>query len=120
MPHGSAALRDAFAVALPNDAGGIAAIEPDMIGEALLLDVWREDNSHALSAIARAHGTDPEAVAKTVIRTCQDYVIRGHRHPLNWLEKMRVDSADSYALMHLYSVMPTHTLEMREIAAELA
>ena len=120
LPHGSAALRDAFAVALPNDAGGIAAIEPDMIGEALLLDVWREDNSHALSAIARAHGTDPEAVAKTVIRTCQDYVIRGHRHPLNWLEKIRVDSADSYALMHLYSVMPTHTLEMREIAAELA
>ena len=119
LPHGSAALRDAFAVALPNDAGGIAPIEPDMIGEALLLDVWREDNSHALSAIARAHGTDPEAVAKTVIRTCQDYVIRGHRHPLNWLEKIRVDSADSYALMHLSDAMPRYTLELREIAAEL-
>ena len=119
LPDGSAALRDAFAVALPNDAGGIAAIEPDMIGEALLLDVWREDNTHALPAIARAHATDPEAVAKTIIRTCQDYVIRGNRHPLNWLEKIRADSADLYALIHLCNAMPTHTLELREIAVEL-
>ena len=108
LPYGSAALRDAFAVALPNDAGGIAAVEPDMIGEALLLDVWREDNIEAIPAIARAHAIDSEVVAKTVIRTCQDYVIRGHRHPLNWLEKIRVDSADSYALMHLSDAMPRH------------
>ena len=119
LPNGSAALRDAFAVALPNDAGGIAAIEPDMIGEALLLDVWREDNTHAVPAIARAYVTDPEAVAKTIIRTCQDYVIRGNRHPLNWLEKIRADSADLYALIHLCNAMPAHTLELREIAVEL-
>ena len=119
LPNGSAALRDAFAVALPNDAGGIAAIEPDMIGEALLLDVWREDNTHAVPAIARAYATDPEAVAKTIIRTCQDYVIRGNRHPLNWLEKIRADSADLHALIHLCNAMPAHTLELREIAFEL-
>ena len=119
LPNGSAALRDAFAVALPNDAGGIAAIEPDMIGEALLLDVWREDNTHALPAIARAHAADPETVVKTIIRTCQDYVIRGNRHPLNWLEKIRADTTDLYALIHLCNAMPTHTLELREIAVEL-
>ena len=119
LPNGPAALRDAFAVALPNDTGGIAAIEPDMIGEALLLDVWREDNTHAVPAIARAYVTDPEAVAKTIIRTCQDYVIRGNRHPLNWLEKIRADSADLYALIHLCNAMPAHTLELREIAVEL-
>ena len=119
LPHGSAAMRDAFAVALPNDAGGIAAVEPDMIGEALLLEVWREDNIQALPAIARAYAADPNAVAKTVIRTCQDYVIRGHRHPLNWLEKIRADSTDLYALFHLSNAMPTFTLELREIAAEL-
>ena len=119
LPNGSAALRDAFAVALPNDAGGIAAIEPEMIGEALLLDVWREDNTHAVPAIARAYATDPEAVAKTIIRTCQDYVIRGNRHPLNWLEKIRADSADLHALIHLCNAMPAHTLELREIAFEL-
>ena len=119
LPNGSAALRDAFAVALPNDAGGIAAIEPDVIGEAMMLDVWRDDNPHALPAIARAYASDPDAVAKTVIRTCQDYVIRGHRHPLNWLEKIRADSADLYALIHLSKAMPTLTLELREIAAEL-
>ena len=119
LPNGSAALRDAFAVALPNDADGIASVEPDMIGEALLLDVWRRDNTHALPAIARAHAADPDTVAKTVIRTCQDYVIRGHDHPLDWLEKIRTDSADLYALMHLSNAMPRYTLELREIAAEL-
>ena len=119
LPDGSAALRDAFTVALPSDSGGIAAVEPDMVGEALLLDVWREDNTHALPAIARAYAADPEAVAKTIIRTCQDYVIRGNRLPLNWLEKIRADSADLYALIHLCNAMPTHTLELREIAVEL-
>ena len=119
LPNGSAALRDALAMALPNDGGGIASVEPDMIGEALLLDVWRDDNTHALPAISRAYATDPDAVAKTIIRTCQDYVIRGHRHPLNWLEKIRADSTDLYALIHLSSMMPKLTLELREIAAEL-
>ena len=119
LPYGSAALRDAFAVALPNGAGGVAAVEPDMIGEALLLDVWREDNTHAIPAIARAYAADPFTVAKSVIRTCQDYVIRGHRHPLNWLEKIRADSTDLYAQIHLSNVMPTSTLELREIAAQL-
>ena len=119
LPNGSAALRDAFAMALPSDAGGIAAIEPDMVGEALLLDVWKEDNVQALPAIARAYAADPDAVAKTVVRTCQDYVIRGHRHPLNWLEKIRADSTDLYALIHLSNAMPTSTVELREIATEL-
>ena len=99
LPSGSAALRDAFAVALPSGAGGISAVEPDMIGEALMLDVWRGDNIQALPAIARAYEADPDAVAKTIIRTCQDYVIRGHRHPLDWLEKIRADSTDLYALI---------------------
>lgn len=119
LPNGSAALRDAFAMALPNGTGGIAAVEPDMIGEALLLDVWREDNIQAIPAIARAYAADPYTVAKTVIRTCQDYVIHGHRYPLNWLEQIRTDSTDLYALIHLSSAMPASTLELREIAAEL-
>ena len=119
LPNGSAALRDALAMALPNDGGGIASVEPDMIGEALLLDVWREDNTDALPAISRAYATDPDVVAKTIIRTCQDYVIRGHHHPLDWLEKIRADSTDLYALIHLSSMMPKHTLKLREIAAEL-
>ena len=120
LPSGSAAVRDAFAVALPDVAGGIAAIEPDMIGEALLLCVWPETNTLALPAIARAHAADPDAVAKTVIRTCQDYVIRGHRYPLNWLEKVRADSVDLNTLVDVSNAMPMDTLELREIAAALA
>ncbi len=119
LPYGSAALRDAFAVALPNDGGGIAAVQPDMIGEALLLTVWKEDNIQALPAITRAYSNDPDTVAETVIRTCQDFVIRGHRYPLNWLEKIYADSIDFRSLLHLSNTMPKSTLELREIAAEL-
>ena len=119
LPNGSAALRDALAVALPSDGVGIAAVEPDMIGEALLLDVWTEGNSQTLPAIVRAYEADPDSVVKTVIRTCQDYVIRGHRHPLTWLEKIRADVTDFYTLVHLSSSMPGYTIELREIAAEL-
>ena len=119
LPNGPSALRDVLALALPDDAGGIAPIEPDMVGEAMMLDVWQEDNGHSLPAIVRAHAADSHAVAKTVIRTCQDFVIHGQRHPLNWLEKIRANSVDLHALMHLSSAMPEYTLELREIAAEL-
>lgn len=119
LPTGAATLRDAFAVALPDGAGGIAAIEPDILGEALLLRVWRATNADVLGAIARAHASDPVAVTKSVIRTCQDYVIRGHRRPLDWLERIRADSNDLNSLQALSDAMPEDTLALREIACTL-
>ena len=40
IPTGTADLRDAMARALPNSLGGIDGVSPDVIGEALMLDVW--------------------------------------------------------------------------------
>ncbi len=40
LPAGPAALRDALAEAMPDDAGGLAPVEPDFVGEALMLAVW--------------------------------------------------------------------------------
>ena len=88
VPAGPATLRDALSEALSNDAGGIAAVEPDLIGEALLLSVWKRDKVDALHAIARSYAAQRIQVAETVIRTCQDYVIRGHRYPLDWLKQI--------------------------------
>ena len=119
LPTGAATLRDAFAVALPDGAGGISVIEPDILGEALLLRVWGATNPDVLGAIARAHASAPVAVTKSVIRTCQDYVIRGYSRPLDWLERIRADSNDLNSLQALSDAMPEDTLALREIACTL-
>lgn len=116
LPVGPAALGNALAVALPDGAGGIAAIEPDIVGEALLLRVWDENNARAITAIARTHAIAPIPVTQVVIRTCQDYVIRGHRRPLDWLEQILNDSTDLDALLALSNAMPPETLALRHIA----
>ena len=119
LPMGPAMFRDGFAIALPDESGGIAAIGPDLIGEALLLSVW-EHNGRSLPAIARAHASEPVRTMETVIRTCQDYVIYGHRQPLDWLGRVRAErSEDIGALVELVNAMPERTVELSEVAVEL-
>ena len=119
LPAGPAALRDALAAALPDEMGGVAAVGPDMIGEAVLLSVW-QGKTGALPAIGRAHAAEPVATMQTVIRTCQDYVMHGHRDPLSWIRRIFDARADLKALMELADAMPRHTVELREVAVEVA
>ena len=128
LPYGPEPLRNALAAALPAADGDVAAVEPDMIGQALLLKAW-EDGRRAqvpgakkdivLSAIRRAHRADPTAVMETVIRTCQDYVIHGHRDPLGWLELVFNERIGDEALIELANAMPENTVELRELALEI-
>ncbi len=118
LPAGPAALRDVIATALP-DGGGVAPVEPDMIGEAVLLSVW-EGKTDALPAIVRAHEAEPVATMETVIRTCQDYAIHGHRQPMDWLKRIFDARTDLSTLIELSAAMPRHTVELREIAVEIA
>ena len=112
---GPAVLRDALAAALPDGAGGIAAVEPDLVGEALLLLAWQGHDDHRRPALARAHADDPAPVRQTVVRTCQDYVIRGHRYALAWLRQILSATDDLIGLTKLSQVMPKETLELREV-----
>ncbi len=119
LPAGPAALRDALAVAMPDGAGGLAPVEPDFVGEALLLAVWG-GKEHAGPAIARAHGQKPGAVMHTVLRACQDYPVRGRREPLDWLTVVREErSGDLQALVEMANALPERTVELREFAAGL-
>ena len=121
VPGGPAVLRDALAKAFSDDLGCLAAVEPDLIAEALLLRVWKPGNTTALPAISRAYANKGPEAADTIIRTCQDYVSRGHRHPITWLSRIFEDSADDLdALSVLSDSMPQHTLELRETAAEVS
>ncbi len=131
LPYGPEPLREALATALPTSNGDVAAVEPDMIGEALLLVAWQNGRRArdpvvaedvVLSAIRRAHRADPTAVMETVIRTCQDYVIHGYREPLGWLElvfeeRKRVGGKE---LMELANAMPESTVELRELALKIS
>ena len=119
LPIGPAIIRDGLAEALPDAAGGVSAVRPDLIGEALLLSVWKR-NDVALPAIARAHEIEPVRTMETVIRTCQDYAIHGHRQALDWLAQVQAERAEDIgALIELANVMPTHTVELIEVAVEL-
>lgn len=114
------ALLDALAVALPDGAGGVARTAPDMIGEALLLTVWKKSDARATAAVLRAYRAEPTAVVDTIVRTCQDYLVRGYRQPLGWLQAVRDSNVDLDALNQLSNAMPKETLALREVAVDLA
>ena len=118
LRDGPAALCNALTTALPDGAGGLAAIGPDMVGEALLLSVWK-GGAEVLPAIGRAHAVEPVATMETVIRACQDYAIRGHRAPLDWLRHIYDARTNLTELMELANAMPRHTSELRGIALEI-
>ena len=119
LPVGAAPLRDGLTRALPDGAGGVSAVGPDMIGEALLISVWSETDT-GLPAIGRAHALAPVAVMETLIRTCQDYVIRGYSEPLKWLETLFDARTDGYALIELDDALPKQTVELRELGLEVS
>lgn len=113
-----ATIYGALREALAHEQGVLEPIVPDMIGEAVLLRAWGGDAG--TPAVLRAAQTMREAVAKTVIRTCQDFAIHGHAAPLAWLDALGGEAArDLPALLELMVALPKLTLELRERAAAL-
>ncbi len=113
--------RAALHAALPGEAGGIAAIQPDILAEAAMILAWRPLPDGGVEAVRRAAAApgQREAVARTVIRACQDFLIRGQKAPLAWLDALRADAADLETLMRLADAMPQASLELRETALDL-
>ncbi|MDF1733724.1 MAG: tetratricopeptide repeat protein, partial [Minwuia sp.] len=106
-----------------DDQGNLLPIEPDMIGEALLLKVWPgrcgPNGALVVSRLA-ANESRRGAVVRTVIRACQDYAIHGHLEPLAWLDELgTAAAADLPVLLQLLNELPKQTLELRERAFSL-
>ena len=121
MPTGVAPLRDAIAGALPSSLGGIDGVARDVIGEALMLEVWsRIAPATVREVIGRACATDPVAVFDTVIRTCQDFAVYGHHTPLRWLTEMATGVIEIERLMELSDAMPLNTLKLREVGVDIS
>jgi tetratricopeptide (TPR) repeat protein len=74
-----------------------------------------------VDAVRRA-AADPgrrDAVCRSVIRACQDFLIRGVRQPLAWLQALRAESTELEALRRLANAMPSASIELREVALAL-
>jgi tetratricopeptide (TPR) repeat protein len=112
-------LRMALFDALPGRDGGLAPILPDLLGEAALIVAWG-DGVAGVQAVARAAAVKRDEVVRVVIRACQDFLIRGQRAPLAWLDGVRAKISDLGGLMALAKAMPTATVELREAALSVA
>ena len=77
----ASAARSALHAALPGEAGGIAAIQPDILAEAAIIEAFRRLPASGVEAVRRAAAAPAQrvTVTRTVIRACQDFLIRGER-----------------------------------------
>jgi tetratricopeptide (TPR) repeat protein len=114
-------IADALHTALPGDNGAIHPIQPDVIGEAVLLRVLRPHSQERQDAIVlRAFRRARTHVAATVIRTAQDYSLEGAPEPLAWLDCLAQEGAvNLFVLLEVANQLPLHTLVLRERAAEI-
>jgi tetratricopeptide (TPR) repeat protein len=120
-PGGWRMLADRVAEAL-GGGDGAKAIEPDVIGEALLLGVWGgAEVREGCKAVARAAKARGRQVAASVVRAAQDFCVGAtpRSEPLEWLDALLADAkADLTLLRQIERALPHHTLALRERALE--
>ncbi|MEO0763734.1 MAG: hypothetical protein AAFZ09_18320, partial [Pseudomonadota bacterium] len=119
LPGGSEPVRTALHGALPGTADGIGAVLPDILGEAAAMIALERLPDGGVAALRRAAEAKRPETTAAVIRACQDFLIRGERTPLAWIEALRADAVDLEALTALSNALPEHTVELREMAAEV-
>ena len=102
--------------ALPGTTSGIGYVEPDIIGEAMILQVF---GNKRVEVIVRAVALAPALVIGTIIRIVQDFStddIAGK--PMEWLRALiEAGKSDNPRLLtFIVDGMPINTLALREKA----
>lgn len=112
---------EALFTVLSSEGEVVQPIQPDMIGEAVLLRML-----HALpqekqdACILRAFGHAGGRVAATVMRAAQDYAFAGDPAPLAWLDGLAREGAVNLPmLLEIANQLPLNTLVLRERAAAI-
>jgi tetratricopeptide (TPR) repeat protein len=125
FPGGPRVAADRIALAL-NRNGKPAPIEPDIIGEAVLLRCFGGGllNEGAPALVRAARREDrryASNVCFAITRTCQDFASDKCQDPLDWVEEFihRGESDDLDLLLELEDQMPHDTLVLRERAARV-
>ena len=121
-PGGWGALADCVGEALRGD-GGAKAVEPDVVGEALLLRVWGgEAVQEGCRAVARAAKARGAQVAASVMRAAQDFCVgeTPREEPLAWLDALIETARGDLGLLgQIEGALPKQTLALRERAVEV-
>jgi tetratricopeptide (TPR) repeat protein len=112
----------------------LATIQPDLIGEAAIIEAFTGERSRELEAdtvVRRAYTLGREQTARILIRLLQDfaYAIEDETAPepekatarrvMGWLLNLVQNIKDPEQLLPLVSALPGHTTVLREPAAEL-
>jgi len=103
--------------ALPGDQpGSISPVLPDLIGEALLLEAWKDGDSGAI--VRSAARLSAMRVAATMVRTAQDYAEHGRHECLAWIDAL-VEGGNLMHVLRVLDDVAQDTLALREKAAEV-
>jgi hypothetical protein len=121
-PGGWGALADAVVEAL-RGGNGARPVEPDVVGEALLLRVWGEANvAEGCRAVVQAAKGRARQVAASVMRSAQDFCVGAspRTEPLEWLDALIAEGKNDLSLLwQIEAELPEHTLSLRERAVEV-
>ena len=121
-PGGPGNLARLLRDALPGASGGIGFVEPDIVGEAFLLQSLRRfSESEQKDAVLRAAKRAREAAVTSVIRTIQDFSADDVPQPMDWLKTLiEIGAADDASLLvAVVFAIPERTLQLRERAVEV-
>lgn len=99
--------------ALPTSQG-VAAIRPDLVGEAFLLVAWDKENPN--ETITRALDIAERNVLKTLIHAAEDFVDHRESRPLTWLDPIVAGTTEYRRLDMLSKAMPDKTMCLRNTA----
>jgi hypothetical protein len=137
-PGGAGDLAKQLATALPDGSGGAADIEPDFIGEAVVLEAFDARSPSDMpsdrvmarlapwcDAVARCAGRNPFSVSFTLIHMFQNFGHVADRGPallaaVDHLLKRGLFDETSPLLLALDAVMPDQTVGLRSHAAEVS
>jgi tetratricopeptide (TPR) repeat protein len=115
--QGTEPIRAALHTAWPAEGGGIAPILPDILGEAAMIVAWGK-GPQGVEAVRRAPAERREAAMRVLVRTCQDFSVRGHRAPLRWLRAWR-EGATAEELKRLSDALPAQATGLAEFALQV-
>ncbi len=115
---GAGVLVELLKSALPSLNGDVGFVEPDIVGEALILGVFEES---ALDVLLRTAEHAADTVFGTLIRTVQDYSVDDPSKPIKWIEEL-VDAGmtdDPGLLTAIDSALPLETLLLRQLSVDV-
>jgi len=121
-PQGWGVLADGMWDAL-REGEGAKAVQPDVVGEALLLVVWGGSRANeGAVAVGRAGEQYADRVAAVLVRCAQDFCLveAEHPEPLQWLDMLVEKGKRNPALLwRMAAQLPDQSVALRERATTL-